>query len=450
MNKELKKYLGSINEVSHITLDPNGPGVVRIHLIPPKKIKFGISWIAIINGTHILPLATGWAILLREFINHAISYDGAIINDEDVDIVINKTVESMKTMFPKTDSKLFTSDLKDIISTFTSIAKNEEPKVDIGYAKVKDYAKYMLGPQRMDLMVSSMKKNGHWNCNQKCKHCYAYNQEYSEKEELSTSDWKKVIDKCRESFISQLTFTGGEPTLRSDLVELINYSKWFVTRLNTNGVNLSQELCNKLYDASLDSVQVTLYSSEENIHNILVGAPNFDKTISGIKNAINSNLNVSINTPLCTLNKDYVKLLEFGYNLGIRYFTISGLIMTGASVNEKDAYLTKKEILEVYKEAIVFANTHNIEIDFTSPGWISEEDLKALNRRVPMCGACLSNMAIAPDGSIVPCQSFLSDKPLGNMVSDDFKKVWNSKRCVEIRKKASNTSNCLLDKGSIL
>lgn len=51
---------------------------------------------------------------------------------------------------------------------------------------------------------------------------------------------EKIIDKCKDAMIPQITFTGGEPTLRSDLVELVNYSSWFVTRLNTNGVLLTK------------------------------------------------------------------------------------------------------------------------------------------------------------------------------------------------------------------
>ena len=54
MNKKLKKYIANINGVVHTTFNPKGPGVVRIHLIPPKKIKFGIPWVVIINGHYYL------------------------------------------------------------------------------------------------------------------------------------------------------------------------------------------------------------------------------------------------------------------------------------------------------------------------------------------------------------------------------------------------------------
>ena len=64
----------------------------------------------------------------------------------------------------------------------------------------------------------------------------------------------------------QVTFTGGGHP-RDDLVELVDAAQWFVTRLNTNGRLLTPELCRRLYEASLDSVQVTLYSADPSIHN---------------------------------------------------------------------------------------------------------------------------------------------------------------------------------------
>lgn len=447
MKKELKEYLNSIDGISQITFNPNGPGSVRIHLIPPKKIKFGIAWVVIINGQDVLPLTTGWAILLREFINNAICYDGKKLDDLLIKQIINDTVKKMSQIFPKTVEQIFKQDLRDIVDTLVDIAKGKEPSTKIGYMSLKKYAKYMSSPHRMDLMISSMHKDGNWHCNQKCLHCYAGKQIEAQTSEISTDEWKKIIDKLKNAMIPQITFTGGEPTLRSDLVELVNYSSWFVTRLNTNGVLLTEELCAKLKEASLDSVQITLYSSDENIHNKLVGANNFSKTIEGINNAIKAGLNVSINTPLCKLNSDYKKTITFANKLGVIYFSCSGMIMTGNSEEEdaKKTYLTKEEITEIVEDAVKYCYKKDLEISFTSPGWISEDKLKELKLVVPSCGACLSNMAIAPNGDIIPCQSWLNGEVLGNLLTDNFSSIWNNKKCKSIRKQSTTKEGiCLL------
>lgn len=47
-------------------------------------------------------------------------------------------------------------------------------------------------------------------------------------------------------------------------------------------------------------------------------------------------------------------------------------------------------------------------------------------------------MAIAPDGNVVPCQSWLNnDANLGNMLKDTWKSIWNNPKCIKIRRNSS-------------
>lgn len=433
-----KKHL---KEVLHTTLNPYEPGAVRIHLVPPKS-SFWKSRpsIVILNGKDIIPINEAWAILLSIFINEVNKFEGKAIQDKLLDRILKNTVEKTRKIYKKTGRIEIKEDLKELIKVFTDIASTGTTDIDVGQMSIGEYAPNMQAPHRMDLMISSMSKNNNWNCNQKCIHCYAAGQKLSEKEELSTEEWKKVIDICQKECIPQLTFTGGEPTMRKDLVELIEYSKWFITRLNTNGVLLTEKLCKELYEASLDSVQVTLYSNNPEIHNKLVGADNFEKTITGIKNAINAGLNVSINTPLCTLNKNYIDTLKFAKELGITYVTCSGLIVTGNAKEKqsKDTQLSEKELYTILKDAKKYTDDNLMELGFTSPGWVKEDDLRKLNLDVPTCGACLSNMAIAPNGDVVPCQSWLDEKSnLGNILKTKWKKIWNNPICKKQREFSS-------------
>lgn len=443
MNLREWMYRYKMNSVAHATLNPEGPGAVRIHLIPPKMgVKKneanGIDKypsVAILNGQYYVPVNRSYAILLNEFLVQLDKFAGNTITKLNIEYVIRKTVNEVHKVYYKTSKQVLIDDLKNMVSVFVNIAYGNPIEEKIGYMSIGDYAPFMRAPHRMDLMISSMKKNGCWNCNQKCLHCYAAGQVEAEVPEISTKQWKEVIDKCYSECIAQVTFTGGEPTRRDDLVELVAYAKKLVTRLNTNGINLTEDLCNQLFRASLDCVQVTFYSYDPFVHNQLVGAKMYDKTLSGIRNALNANLNVSINTPLCMINKDYVKTLQFLRELGIQYVTCSGLIVTGNATLDasKNTQLPEEELYEVLKAATKFCAENDMEIAFTSPGWLSEEKIRELGLTVPMCGACLSNMAIAPDGSVVPCQSWLSDKALGNMLTDDWKKIWNSEACKAIR-----------------
>ena len=92
------------------------------------------------------------------------------------------------------------------------------------------------------------------------------------------------------------------------------------------------------------------------------------------------------------------------------------------------------ERFEIVEKAKAYCDTHAMEMDFTSPGLIEAEKLEALGMHVPMCGAALSNMAIAPDGTVVPCQSWLGgDANLGNILTDSFKRIWKHPMCKTLR-----------------
>lgn len=425
-----------LNGVRHITLDPEGPGVVRIHLVPCKKATRGTPFVAILNGQDILPLDVSWSILLANLMEVLEPYTGQEVAEGAWKEISAKTVAATHKVYRRTPPEQIDSDLQVLLTTLTAVARGETPPVSVQPLSLGEYAPNMAAPHRMDLLVSSMQKDGAWHCNQKCLHCYAANQPYGATSELDTDQWLAVIEKCRAIGVPQLTFTGGEPTLRTDLVNLVQAAQWFVTRLNTNGRMLTSLLCKDLRAASLDSVQVTLYSSDEQTHNTLVGAAGYTDTMTGIKNALAAGLNVSLNTPLCSLNKDYLSTVQLAQELGIRYLSCSGLIPAGNAAT--DASITKRlspaELERALRPALAFAAEHGMDISFTSPGWLSEATIHDLGlARVPSCGACLSNMAVAPDGTVLPCQSWLSGPGLGNLLRTPWPRIWNGAACKEIR-----------------
>ena len=431
--RNLKAYMDStFSEVLHTTLNPDGPGAIRIHLIPPKAEEdaFNTS-VAIINGTDILPVNFIWAVMLAELIRETNRFDGKEIGEADIQSILDRSTESVKKIIPFLSTKRIQEDMDTIYTTISQIAYREEVTTDVHYMDIGEYAPLMQAPHRMDLMVSAMTKNGGWHCNQKCVHCYAAGQTLSDEAELTTEEWKKILDSCRSAGIPQVTFTGGEPTMREDLFELISYARWFISRLNTNGIRLTEEYCRKLHEAELDSVQVTFYSADPAVHNRLVGAPRYEETLAGIKNAVAEGLSVSINTPLCTLNRDYNKTLHLLHELGVIYVTCSGLITTGSATQpESEALqLRSEELEEILRNAVSYCHENGMEIAFTSPGWLDEQVFEELNIPSPSCGACLSNMAVTPGGNVVPCQSWLDDQPLGNMLTDDWQTIWNSETC---------------------
>ena len=445
-----RKYL---SQVRHITLNPGGPGVVRLHMLPPaSRLRRSVPYVVILNGRDVLPLNISWAILLACLMDALAPYADREVPDEALEEVAAKAVAAARRVYPGVKPARMRAELDRMLQSFIAIARGQEPPEEVQPISLGDYAPQMTAPHRMDLMVSAMTQDGAWHCNQKCLHCYAAGQPMGESRELTTAQWKEALERLRHANIPQVTFTGGEPTLRADLVELVEAAQWFVARLNTNGRLLTPELCRRLYEASLDSVQVTLYSADAAVHNTLVGAPGFDDTVQGVRNAVAAGLMTSVNTTLCSLNRDYAATLRFVHELGVRYVTCSGLIPSGGAETEASqaTRLTQEELTAVLRQAVETAEELGMEIDFTSPGWLPEETLRSLGLHlIPSCGACLSNMAVTPGGQVVPCQSWLGGTTLGNLLTDDWSAIWDGETCRAIRAKSAKLEHiCQLGEGN--
>ena len=84
--RRIRAYMDStFHEVLHTTLNPDGPGVIRIHLIPPKAEENALNpSVAIVNGTDIVPVNFASAVMLAELIRETNRYDGKEIGEADV------------------------------------------------------------------------------------------------------------------------------------------------------------------------------------------------------------------------------------------------------------------------------------------------------------------------------------------------------------------------------
>ena len=115
------------------------PDCVRIHLIPPKKLKLGVPWIVIIKGYSILPLLTSWALLLKSLILNLNKTQGKPLDKSEIDELVNLKISYMSNIYKNTDKVLFRSDLKEIVETLTDIVQGKESTSKIGYMTIESF-----------------------------------------------------------------------------------------------------------------------------------------------------------------------------------------------------------------------------------------------------------------------------------------------------------------------
>ena len=210
-----------LDYVRHITIDPRGPGVVRIHMIPPRTEDPADPFLLLLNGAQLVPLNLSWAILLANFMDQLEPWSGREIGEQDWQSMLSAAVKATRRTYPGTGKAVLLGDLERMLRSIVAIARGQEPPAEVGALSLGEYAGRMSAPHRMDLMISAMTREGRWHCNQKCLHCYAAGQTLGETPELTTDQWRELLEKLRRANIPQVTFTGGEPTLRPDLPELV-------------------------------------------------------------------------------------------------------------------------------------------------------------------------------------------------------------------------------------
>lgn len=127
-----------------------------------------------------------------------------------------------------------------------------------------------------------------WACNLRCGMCNHWRDPYTEP--MDTGTLKHLIDELVALGCQKIHITGGEPTLRPDLEELISYMVCQGIRptMTTNGTLLTAERCKSLTEAGLHKVNVSLDSPDPGIHDRLRGSSGaWSRTIRGIQNLRN-------------------------------------------------------------------------------------------------------------------------------------------------------------------
>jgi radical SAM protein with 4Fe4S-binding SPASM domain len=290
-------------------------------------------------------------------------------------------------------------------------------------------------PYRMDLALT-------YRCNNDCAHCY--NARSRDFPELSTEKWYKILDRLWAIGIPHIVFTGGEPTLRQDLPELIAHAEQNgqITGINTNGRRLSDiDYVESLVSAGLDHVQITLESHDVNIHETMVNARGaWKQTVAGIRNVLETPLYVITNTTMLKMNSPTLaQTLNLLVDIGVPTVGLNALIYSGrgATVNSGVAETDLPVLLSIARD---ITSAHDQRLIWYTPTQYCNFDPMQLELGVKGCTAALYNMCIEPNGDVIPCQSYYQS--LGNILTTKWSNIWNHKLSIQLRERKGIPEKC--------
>jgi PqqA peptide cyclase len=222
--------------------------------------------------------------------------------------------------------------------------------------------------------------------------------------ELSTEEWKDVLQQGRELGSLQLGFTGGEPMLRNDLEELVEEADrlGYYTNLITSGVGLNEKRLRDLKKAGLKQIQLSIQACDSELNEKMVGLDVFAHKIAIARTIKAEGFPMVLNVPVSRYNIDQTEpLIELAADLGVEYLEFANLqYYNWAQLNRAELLPTREQIAR--SEAAVNAARERLgkklTIFFVVPDYYDNRPKACMN------GWGAIHLTIAPDGTALPCQ----------------------------------------------
>lgn len=287
------------------------------------------------------------------------------------------------------------TDLDDFLDKITTLVETEDldPVTYLEMDRVSPYSKKLSAPYRLDCALTYKVPEG-------TDAAVAPKERVSR--ELSTDEWKTVLKNAWEAGIPHVIFTGGEPTLRDDLPELITEAEklGLVSGLLTDGLKLSgKRYANSLLNKGLDHILILANADERRFWNAL-------KVLMPLDIAV---------TVHATLTKD--NLVKFPALLE----KIAKADVTSISLSTDDDKLAEElekagaqaaalQMTQVWDLPVPYSNCHPVALELAQG-----------EQKVPQ-GAGKAWLYVEPDGDVLPAQGV--NKVQGNLLTDPWRKIW--------------------------
>ena len=342
-------------------------------------------------------------------------------------------------------------------------------KLLCGTATVSDIVKYGQSSRRLPPHMLQFSADTTpivvWNttnrCNLSCRHCYIDAKDEAYAGEFTTQEAKAFIDDLAACRVPVLLFSGGEPLLRPDLLELGTYAgeKGIRPVISTNGTLITPLTATLIKAAGFQYVGVSLDGNEQ-IHDKFRGRSGcFAETIQGIRNSLAAGNKTGIRFTINRLNYHTLPaILDIVEQEGIPRFCMYHLVYAGRGREMAELDTTpeqKRATIELLLKRTQDFHRRGIEVEVLTTDNHADgvyilqhfertqpERVEEARQLLTMHGGCSAGQKMAnvdPQGNVHACQ-FWGHKTLGNVRQTPFRAIWQETQnefMMKLRSKAS-------------
>lgn len=270
-------------------------------------------------------------------------------------------------------------------------------------------------------------------CNLSCKHCGSDCLKDASVKDMPVADFLKAIDEVAgivNPNKTTIVFTGGEALVRKDIetAGAALYQKGFPWGIVTNGLLLDKKRLDSLVDAGMRSITVSLDGLAES-HNWLRGNPNsFSKATEAIL-LLKDIPDLRYDVVTCINRRNFAELSRIKdllISLGVKEWRIFTIFPIGRAKENQDLYLLPKEFKGLFEFMKTTRKEGLIRLNYGCEGFLGEYE-NEVREGFFFCRAGINAASVLADGSISACPSLRDNFIQGNIYTDNFADVWNSR-----------------------
>ncbi len=342
----------------HLRTDPAGGGVL------------------IINASTILHLN-----------QTAAEYAYFLVNNTDPDTVARRMSAKYQVAFPQARQDYIV--LAERIQTLVEIP-DLDPVTFLDFERQEPFSGRLTAPYRLDCAVTYRLSSGDQD---------GAAPEDRVTRELTTIEWQSVLDKAWDAGIPHIIFTGGEPTLREDLVDLITHAEKLgqVTGLLSDGLKFNdRSKLETLLQAGLDHLMIIMH-------------PDSDKSWQAVENALDEDLSLTAHFTITPENQEKTeKIINRLKNIGVSKISLSAMDDSlSSALHHAREWVASCGLELVWNIPVPYSSLHPVALEVGD---------------AMMEGAGRAWLYVEPDGDVRPAQG--DSRILGNLLNDPFEKIW--------------------------
>jgi hypothetical protein len=363
--------------VYHRQETPEGETPYRLHL----RIEPDGSGVLIVNASTVLHLNQTAA----EFAYHMIQGD----SDEDS---VGEVARRYQVSHEQAQA-----DFASLKERLLSLAGSEDldPVTYLDFERMDPYSASISAPYRLDCALTYRTSEGE------------SGQAPADRvrRELLTDEWKQILDKAWNAGIPHVIFTGGEPTTRVDLCDIIAHAErlGMVTGLLTDGSRLSEtRYLRQLLDSGLDHIMLLLNPVEE-------------MAWEALRDVLAENIHVTVHLTVTPANEiEMPRALDRLAGMGVPALSLS-------TINA-----AQSELLANIRQAAAHRGltlVWDLPVPYSRFNPVTQE---LSQTAAPSQGAGKGWLYVEPDGDVLPAQGH--NQVLGNLLSDTWESIWQARR----------------------